>query len=170
MVEGVGAQRRRANPLDHPRLERRDGARHFEYAARQEEEELLGTPRRLVYVPHGRRSVYGFRTRAVACQEVEVRVMATGIFRAVSHADGWGGLPDYEIRGDGKIYRAVTHPEGWAGLPDYEFREDGKIYRTLHHPDGWGGLPDYEIRGDGKIYRTIHHPAGWGGLADYEYR
>jgi hypothetical protein len=40
------------------------------------------------------------------------------LYRAVAHPDGWGGLPDYEIR-DGKVYRTVSHPLGWSGLPDY---------------------------------------------------
>lgn len=41
-----------------------------------------------------------------------------------------------------QIYRTVLHSRGWGGLPDYELRDDGKIYRTVTHPNGWGGLPD----------------------------
>lgn len=51
------------------------------------------------------------------------------------------------------LYRAVTHPEGWSGLPHYELR-DNRFYRTVSHLLGWSGLPDYEIRADGKVTRT----------------
>lgn len=37
-------------------------------------------------------------------------------------------------------------PSGLESLPNYELRGAGKIYRMLQHPEGWGGLPDYEIR------------------------
>ncbi len=47
---------------------------------------------------------------------------------------------------DRQLFRAVSHPEGWGGLPDYEEREPGKWYRAVSHPCGWGGLPDYEGR------------------------
>jgi hypothetical protein len=69
--------------------------------------------------------------------------IVANVLRAVSHPQGWSGLPDYEIR-DGKMYRAVSHPAGWSGLPDYEIRGN-QIYRTVSHPDGWSGLPDYNI-------------------------
>ncbi len=45
-----------------------------------------------------------------------------------------------------KIYRTVSHVKGWEGLPQYEIKEDGKIYRTVSHVDGWQGLPQYEIK------------------------
>lgn len=91
------------------------------------------------------------------------------LYRAVTHPQGWSGLPDYEIRGN-QIFRTVTHLDGWSGLPDYEIRGDGKVYRAVTHPAGWGGLPDYEFRGDGKLYRAVTHPHGWGGLPDFEIR
>lgn len=37
-----------------------------------------------------------------------------------------------------QIYRTVIHPEGCGGLPDYEIRGDGQIYRTVTHQMGWG--------------------------------
>lgn len=43
------------------------------------------------------------------------------IYRAVSHVDGWEGLPQYEIEGD-KIYRTVSHVNGWEGFPQYEIK------------------------------------------------
>ena len=89
------------------------------------------------------------------------------LYRAVTHLQGWSGLPYYEIR-NGAIYRTISHPEGWSGFPDYEIR-NGLLYSTIHHPLGWGGLPDYEIRNQ-HVYRTVSHPQGWSGLPDYEFR
>jgi hypothetical protein len=96
-----------------------------------------------------------------------VRAEMPKIYRTVSHADGWTGLPQYEIR-ENKIYRTVSHLRGWNGLPQYEIRGN-KIYRTVSHADGWTGLPQYEIR-ENKIYRTISHVEGWNGLAQFEIR
>jgi hypothetical protein len=94
-----------------------------------------------------------------------------------------------------RVYRTITNQEGWSGLPDYELRADGKFYRTLSHPAGWTSFPEYEIertaesigrstiRWAGAALPTTSSaatagpsiarspiPGGWGALADFELR